>query len=60
MFPCSNSNSAVKLNYDPYSYSQNFDDQSTIWADADDISRTFSARFAVSARFFEKNHALIV
>ncbi|KAG6415763.1 hypothetical protein SASPL_123178 [Salvia splendens] len=56
--PFSNSN-GLKFNYDPSSYSQNFDDQTSTWADADDISRTFSARFAVSSRFFANNSLIV-
>ncbi|KAL1559065.1 hypothetical protein AAHA92_09450 [Salvia divinorum] len=56
--PFSNSN-GLKFNYDPSSYSQNFDDQTSTWADADDISRTFSARFAVSSRFFANNSLMV-
>ncbi|KAK9281323.1 hypothetical protein L1049_004222 [Liquidambar formosana] len=44
----------VHVPYDPYTYSQNFDQGST-WADPDDLSRSFSARFAVPSRIFEKN-----
>ncbi|XP_073121106.1 uncharacterized protein [Henckelia pumila] len=55
MFHCSNS---MRFTYDPYSYSQNFDEGS-IWADPDDLSRSFSARFAVPARIFEKNGLMV-
>ncbi|KAL8458224.1 hypothetical protein ACS0TY_035089 [Phlomoides rotata] len=50
VFHCSNS---MRFTYDPYSYSQNFD-QGSFWADQDDLSRSFSARFAVPSRIFEK------
>ncbi|KAJ7962980.1 5-methyltetrahydropteroyltriglutamate--homocysteine methyltransferase [Quillaja saponaria] len=39
--------------YNPSSYSRNFDDGS--WIDPDNVSRSFSARFAVPSRVFEKN-----
>ncbi|KAH6781412.1 hypothetical protein C2S51_006705 [Perilla frutescens var. frutescens] len=42
MFQCSNS-SSMKFNYDPCSYSRNFDDQNSMWTDPDDVSRSFSA-----------------
>ncbi|KAF8025562.1 hypothetical protein BT93_F2411 [Corymbia citriodora subsp. variegata] len=35
--------------YDPFTYAQNFD-QGQTWADPDNLSRTFSARFAVPSR----------
>ncbi|KAL2493091.1 Uncharacterized protein Adt_28719 [Abeliophyllum distichum] len=58
VFACSNS--SMRFSYDPYSYAQNFD-HGLIWtddADHDDIiSRSFSARFAVPSRIFEKNMA---
>ncbi|KAI3463343.1 hypothetical protein Pfo_020006 [Paulownia fortunei] len=55
MFQCSNS---MRFTYDPYSYSQNFD-QGLMWADPDDLSRSFSARFAVPSRIFEKNTFMV-
>ncbi|TXG69093.1 hypothetical protein EZV62_004028 [Acer yangbiense] len=57
IFNCSSSTSSttrVHVPYDPYTYSQNFD-QGFIWADPDNVSRSFSARFAVPSRVFEKN-----
>ncbi|GFY97028.1 hypothetical protein Acr_11g0013340 [Actinidia rufa] len=47
--------STVQINYDPYAYAQNFDEGSSSWDDFDDLSRSFSARFAVPARIFEKS-----
>ncbi|KZV56093.1 hypothetical protein F511_06110 [Dorcoceras hygrometricum] len=55
MLQCSNS---MRFTYDPDSYSQNFDDGS-IWTDPDDLSRSFSARFAVPSRIFEKNGLVV-
>ncbi|KAL3631868.1 hypothetical protein CASFOL_024852 [Castilleja foliolosa] len=49
---------SMRFTYDEYSYSQNFD-QGLVWADPDDLSRSFSARFAVPSRVFE-NHRLMV
>ncbi|CAI8601188.1 unnamed protein product [Vicia faba] len=39
--------------YDPSSYLQNFDDGYS--TDPDNVSRSFSARFAAPSKFFEKN-----
>ncbi|KAK4375430.1 hypothetical protein RND71_006107 [Anisodus tanguticus] len=50
IFDCSNS---MRFSYDPHSYSQNFD-QGSILTDADDLSRSFSARFAVVQDFYPK------
>ncbi|KAJ1685417.1 hypothetical protein LUZ63_016807 [Rhynchospora breviuscula] len=44
---------AVLVPYDPYSYAQNFDDGPT-WEEPDNLSRSFSARFAVPARVLEE------
>lgn len=44
---------AVHAQYDPNSYSQNFDDGYS--NDPDNVSRSFSARFAVPSKIFEKN-----
>lgn len=53
IYDCSSSAKVVHFSYDPYGYSQNFD-QGTFWSnDFDDISRSFSARFAVPSRVFE-------
>ncbi|KAE7997434.1 hypothetical protein FH972_002072 [Carpinus fangiana] len=38
--------------YNPHTYSQNFDNGS-MWADPDNHSRSFSARFAVPATIFQ-------
>ncbi|KAK4428078.1 hypothetical protein Salat_1576800 [Sesamum alatum] len=57
---CSNSMRS-SFTYDPHSYSQNFDDQGSIWADPDHLSRSFSARFAVpSTLIFDKNTSFMV
>ncbi|KAL0354695.1 UNVERIFIED_CONTAM: hypothetical protein Sradi_3916400 [Sesamum radiatum] len=53
---CSNS---MRFTYDPHSYSQNFDQGSSIWADPDDLSRSFSARFAVPSTIFDKNRLMV-
>ncbi|KAK4374759.1 hypothetical protein RND71_005436 [Anisodus tanguticus] len=50
IFDCSNS---MRFSYDPHSYSQNFD-QGSILTDADDLSRSFSTRFAVRSRIFAR------
>ncbi|KAJ1433939.1 hypothetical protein SESBI_05783 [Sesbania bispinosa] len=47
------SSAAVHVQYDPNSYSQNFDDG--YYTDPDNVSRSFSARFAVPSKFFEKS-----
>ncbi|KAJ9688468.1 hypothetical protein PVL29_014234 [Vitis rotundifolia] len=44
---------SVKVTYDPYSYSQNFD-QGSLWDEPDYHSRSFSARYAVPSRIFLK------
>ncbi|KAJ9154315.1 hypothetical protein P3X46_027666 [Hevea brasiliensis] len=44
--------------YDPQTYSQNFDQGST-WSVPDNMSRSFSARFAVPSRIFEKTFPLV-
>ncbi|KAL0310250.1 UNVERIFIED_CONTAM: hypothetical protein Scaly_2945300 [Sesamum calycinum] len=54
---CCVSNS-MRFTYDPHSYSQNFD-QGSIWADPDDLSRSFSARFAVPSTIFDKNRLMV-
>ncbi|CAN4098357.1 unnamed protein product [Withania somnifera] len=46
IFHCSNS---TRFSYDAHSYSQNFD-QGSVFIDADDLSCSFSARFAVPSR----------
>ncbi|KAK6268018.1 hypothetical protein QUC31_012178 [Theobroma cacao] len=53
IFDCSSS-TRVHVSYDPYTYAQNFD-QGLMSADPDDLSRSFSARFAVPSRVFEKS-----
>ncbi|XP_059638640.1 uncharacterized protein LOC132280900 [Cornus florida] len=47
----------LRFAYDPYSYSQNFD-QGSMLADLDDLSRSFSARFAVPSRVFDQQSEL--
>ncbi|KAL2463125.1 uncharacterized protein Fot_54362 [Forsythia ovata] len=54
-FNCSNS---MRFTYDPYSYAQNFD-QGLMWSDPDDLARSFSARFAVPSRIFERNELMV-
>ncbi|KAG6425953.1 hypothetical protein SASPL_110164 [Salvia splendens] len=49
IFHCSNS---TRFTYDPHSYSKNFD-QGPLWDDPNDLSRSFSARFAVPSRIFD-------
>ncbi|KAI3418974.1 uncharacterized protein J3R85_013478 [Psidium guajava] len=48
-----NSSAPACTPYDPFTYSQNFD-QGQTWADPDNLSRTFSARFAVPSRILEE------
>nr|GLL17766.1 hypothetical protein A4A49_08815 [Ipomoea trifida]GMC53551.1 hypothetical protein A4A49_08815 [Ipomoea batatas] len=55
MFECSNS---TRFTYDPYSYSQNFD-QGSFPADSDELSRSFSARFAMPSRIFPKSELMV-
>ncbi|GAV79503.1 hypothetical protein CFOL_v3_22968 [Cephalotus follicularis] len=47
----------VQLSYDPYTYSQNFD-QGFSWDEPDCISRSFSVRFADPSRITLKKAAL--
>ncbi|MCL7033348.1 hypothetical protein MKW94_028919 [Papaver nudicaule] len=42
-----------QVQYDPYTYSQNFDHGSA-WTAPDNHSRSFSARFAVPSTIFQK------
>ncbi|CAK9185659.1 unnamed protein product [Ilex paraguariensis] len=44
--------------YDPYTYAQNFD-QGLTWADPDDLSRSFSARFVVPSTIFQQNGLMV-
>ncbi|MCD7453565.1 hypothetical protein HAX54_021362 [Datura stramonium] len=56
LFERSNSKSLMRpFTYDPNSYSQNFDQGSSVLADSQDFSRSFSARFAVPSRVFPNN-----
>ncbi|KAL8043166.1 hypothetical protein ABFX02_09G100500 [Erythranthe guttata] len=63
IFQCNNNNSnnsSMRFTYDAYSYSQNFDDnQGSVWADPDNVSRSFSARFAVPSRIFEQQRLMM-
>ncbi|OIT37912.1 hypothetical protein A4A49_11553 [Nicotiana attenuata] len=56
IFDCSNS--SMRFSYDPHSYSQNFD-QGSFLSDSDDLSRSFSARFAVPSRIFTQNELML-
>ncbi|CAN4086783.1 unnamed protein product [Withania somnifera] len=51
----SDCSSSMRFTYDPHTYSQNFDDQSSVFAADDELSRSFSARFAVPSRIFPKD-----
>lgn len=61
MFEQNKGVSSMRFSYDPFTYSQNFD-QGLNWesADSDDLSRSFSARFAVPTRIFNKDHVLVL
>ncbi|RDX67064.1 hypothetical protein CR513_54104, partial [Mucuna pruriens] len=52
----SSSPTTVNVQYDPSSYSHNFDDGSS--TDPDNLSRSFSARFAVPSKIFYKNEMM--
>ncbi|KAL2243350.1 UNVERIFIED_CONTAM: hypothetical protein Sindi_0453000 [Sesamum indicum] len=41
-----------------FQLNENFD-QGSIWADPDDLSRSFSARFAVPSTIFDKNRLMV-
>ena len=51
-----NSSAVVHAQYDPNSYLQNFDDGYS--TDPDNFSRSFSARFAMPSKIFEKNEVM--
>ncbi|CAJ1955206.1 unnamed protein product [Sphenostylis stenocarpa] len=51
-----NASPAVLVQYDPNSYSQNFDDGYS--NDPDNLSRSFSARFAVPSKIFDKGETV--
>ncbi|CAL5327749.1 hypothetical protein CsSME_00007540 [Camellia sinensis var. sinensis] len=53
------STTTIRFTYDPNTYAQNFDEGLT-WEDSDEVSRSFSARFAVPSRIFHKSKALMV
>ncbi|KAF9616750.1 hypothetical protein IFM89_032269 [Coptis chinensis] len=44
----------VQVPYDPYTYSQNFD-QGIAWTEPDNLPRSFSARYADPSRLFQRN-----
>ncbi|KAH7858300.1 hypothetical protein Vadar_022158 [Vaccinium darrowii] len=46
------------FSYNPYTYAQNFD-EGLMLENLDDLSRSFSARFAVPSRIFQKSGGLI-
>ncbi|KAE9584587.1 hypothetical protein Lalb_Chr25g0279671 [Lupinus albus] len=46
----------VNVQYDPNSYLQNFDDGYS--TDPDNVSRSFSARFAAPSKIFDKNEVM--
>lgn len=48
------SSPVVHFTYDPYAYACNFDKGSML-NDVDDISRSFSARFAVPSKIFDEH-----
>ncbi|TKY48150.1 hypothetical protein E2542_SST25564 [Spatholobus suberectus] len=52
------SSTEVHVQYDPSSYSQNFDDGYS--TDPDNLSRSFSARFAVPSKIFEKSDEMVL
>lgn len=62
LFECrSNSkSSSMRFSYDPNSYSQNFDQGSSVLVDTQEFSRSFSARFAVPSRIFPKDDQLMI
>ncbi|EEF46501.1 uncharacterized protein LOC8274533 [Ricinus communis] len=59
LFDCSSSSDRMHFSYDPYTYAQNFDQGSSMWSDPDSMSRSFSARFAVPARIFDKSELVV-
>ncbi|KAL1565109.1 hypothetical protein AAHA92_07369 [Salvia divinorum] len=56
IFGCSNS---MRFTYDPYSYSQNFDQGPLSSDDRHDLSTSFSARFAVPSRIFDNPRFMV-
>ncbi|WOL14127.1 hypothetical protein Cni_G22907 [Canna indica] len=44
---------AAPFAYDPYTYAQNFD-EGAAWAEPENLSRSFSARFAVPSRVLQR------
>ncbi|KAL3511804.1 hypothetical protein ACH5RR_024521 [Cinchona calisaya] len=60
MLDCSSSSSSMRFAYDLYTYSQKFDDQGLTWADPDHFSRSFSDRFALPSRIFDKDVLVVV
>uniref|UniRef100_A0A0D9UXK5 Uncharacterized protein n=1 Tax=Leersia perrieri TaxID=77586 RepID=A0A0D9UXK5_9ORYZ len=49
----SSSSAAARVPYDAYSYAQNFDDGAA-WVEPENLSRSFSARFAVPSRVLQR------
>lgn len=47
----------IQIPYDPYTYSQNFD-QGLAWDEPDNLSRSFSIRFADPSRIFRKEEVV--
>ncbi|RRT52645.1 hypothetical protein B296_00039205 [Ensete ventricosum] len=45
--------SPASMAYDPHTYAQNFD-EGPAWAEPEDLSRSFSARFAVPSRVLQR------
>ncbi|KAK4359471.1 hypothetical protein RND71_021700 [Anisodus tanguticus] len=58
LFERSNSKS-MRFTYDPNSYSQNFDQGLSVLADAQELSRSFSSRFAAPSRIFPKTELIV-
>lgn len=48
---------SVQASYDPDEYSQNFD-QGTDWTKPEDLSRSFSARYADPSRVLQKSNTV--
>ena len=51
--PVGGASAAAREPYDAYSYAQNFDDGAA-WVEPDNLSRSFSARFAVPSRVLQR------
>ncbi|KAF0916088.1 hypothetical protein E2562_000697 [Oryza meyeriana var. granulata] len=50
---CVPASAAARVPYDAYSYAQNFDDGAA-WVEPENLSRSFSARFAVPSRVLQR------